>query len=273
MPKAKVMNSAVLGLAGAARRTTRATSSDRRGLKITLLPTGGLPTGTGLSASTRGFRRGVGRDRPRAAPSTADTSIAMAASSTTSPTFDWPKMPPSEKFVPPVQTASGVPARSRTMNLLWLIADFMLRRGMHSAAMPAAAAAACVDRAGKVLVAMVVDDLQVDAPVDRRLEHREERRMVKLVGADPQRIALARTRRRNRSSPRRGRATAIGTRAARPQLGLRLPKRRAYSWLAATPRLKWTSFSPPSGLSVRTCTAVSATGWSARGLPFNATTR
>jgi hypothetical protein len=60
---------------------------------------------------------------------------------TTSPTFDWPKMPPSEKFVPPVQTASGVPARIRIMNLLWLIADFVVRRKMHRSAISAAAVA------------------------------------------------------------------------------------------------------------------------------------
>jgi hypothetical protein len=46
-----------------------------------------------------------------------------------------------------------------------------------------------VGRPGKFRVTMIIDRPQVDASVDCRLERREERGIVKLVGADPERIA------------------------------------------------------------------------------------
>ncbi len=51
-------------------------------------------------------------------------------------------MPPSEKFVPPVQTASGTPSFERTMNLLWAMYDLFARLSRETSPSAAAATAA-----------------------------------------------------------------------------------------------------------------------------------
>ncbi len=98
-------------------------------------------------------------------------------------------MPPSVKFVEPVQTARGSPSSTRTMNLLWEMALLVLPRDHQSAD------SGRLDRLLGLLerppLAPVVDDLDVGAGCRRLAERLEHRRPAELVDRRPEGEARA----------------------------------------------------------------------------------
>src|ERR1700716_3975184 len=134
MPKAKVINRPSRALLPSVAYQLSA-SSVGRGLNRTPVPAGGGFGGSGESWSSAGRRDWDGGFAASLFQYSRNFA-ATAGSLTTCATFEWPKIPPSEKFVPPVQTIAGCPSSSFTMNLLWAMAEGLAVRSVQAGPRP-----------------------------------------------------------------------------------------------------------------------------------------